>query len=234
MALCQGSLSGKGRLNLMKNLLYSALNECGLKVQRAAEIGVFSFSSSVLKELINDGVKCDLYEAIPEFCNRIAADIAPYHSAKLFRFALSNFNGQLELCMAGPSTFNAKQTTAPAINHDGLIKSTVEHVKVECRDFREVDPGNYDLVSIDTEGSEFEILSRMTSRPTILAIETQSRDYINPKLGSITDWCVQHGYRVWLWNDTDTIFFRGTPPKVSLTRTIKAGWHNLRYFAGRL
>lgn len=218
----------------MSELLNSALKKSGIVIRKAAEIGVFSFETSVLRELIILGTRCDLYEAIPEFCEAIDEAIRPYPAATLCRTAVSNRNGELELCMAGPSTFSASQAMSPAINHDGLNKSDAVHLTVECRDFKELDPGDYDLVSIDTEGSEYEVLSRMQSRPLVLAIETQSRDYVNPKLGSIADWLVENGYKVWLWDDTDTIFFKGPPPRVSVVQVLKAWWHNQRYFAGRL
>jgi hypothetical protein len=140
------------------------------------------------------------------------------------------------LCMAGPSTFSASLDSTPAINHDGFRKDAagVKMIDVECRDFADLDPGDYDLVTIDIEGGEFPVLARMKSRPRVLAIETQSRDYVNPQLGAITDWLVREGYKVWFQNDTDTVFIRGERPKLGLVKDIKAWWHSQRYFAGRI
>lgn len=140
----------------------------------------------------------------------------------------------MTLCMAGPSTFNAQLTSTPAIDHDKYDKSKSGMITVPCADFAECDPGDYDLVTMDIEGGEYAVLERMVSRPQVISLETQCRDYCNPYLGEITDWMEQNGYRVWAWNDTDTIFYKGTPPRLPLAETIKARWHNLRYYAGRL
>lgn len=136
--------------------------------------------------------------------------------------------------MAGPSTFNASQSVSPAINHDGFTRQDASIITVECADFADVDHGDYDLVSIDVEGGEYPILSRMRSRPKVVAIETQSRDYCNPHLGAITDWMVENGYAVWIWNNTDTVFFKGEPPFLGVKEDLKAKWHSFRYYAGRL
>lgn len=218
----------------MGNKLFSAVQAANLNIQKAAEIGVLTFESSAIKDFIVNGIKCDLYEAIPEFCDDISKKVSPYSNTVLHRTAVSDYQGSMKLCMAGPSTFNAAQRASPAINHDGFDKTTAKTVSVPCADFEQIDPGNYDLISIDVEGGEFAILSRMKSRPLVIALETQSRDYCNPKLGSITDWMVENGYSVWIWNDTDTIFFKGIPPQVGVSERLKAKWHSFRYFASRI
>lgn len=218
----------------MSDGLYAAILKSQIKIRKAAEIGVFSFETSALRTFIEKGQTCDLYEAVPEYCDEIKSKVKEFKNTTLNCYAVSNFEGVLTLCMAGPSTFSAAQNQAPAINHDGLDKHSLATVTVNCRNFATVDPGDYDLVSIDTEGSEFDVLSVMVSRPRVIAIETQSRDYVNPKLGAITDWMVANNYKVWLWNDTDTVFIRGEVPRLRFFERLMARWHNFRYFAGRL
>lgn len=218
----------------MSNKLFQAVQQARLPIRHAAEIGVLSFETSALRDFIVSGVRCDLYEAVPEFCARIASDVGAYPATTLHEFAVSDYNGTMDLCMAGPSTFNAALNATPAINHDGYDKTRGATITVKCVDFRDVDPGDYDLVTIDVEGGEHSVLHRMQSRPLVIALETQSRDYCNPKLGAITDWMVENGYRVWIWNDTDTIFFKGRPPALGLIETVKARWHRFRYFASRI
>jgi len=218
----------------MSDALYRAILDSKINIHKAAEIGVFSFETSVLKPFIEKGKICHLFEAVPEYCDEIKSNIKEFKNTTLNCYAVSNFEGVITLCMAGPSTFSASQSEAPAINHDGLDRQSLRTVTVSCRNFASVDPGDYDLVSIDTEGSEFDVLSVMVSRPRLISIETQSRDYVNPKLGAITDWMVANNYKVWLWNDTDTVFVRGEIPRVTLFERLKARWHSFRYFAGRL
>lgn len=216
---------------LTKNIIKAKFN-----IESAAEVGVFRYSDSSIRFFCELGCKCDFYEAVPDLCDVIATDIEKFSRARLIRGAVSDYNGTMVLCMAGPSTFSASLESTPAINHDGFRKDGegVKKLVVECRDFADFDPGDYDLVTMDIEGGEFPVLSRMRSRPRVLAIETQSRDYVNPQLGAITDWLVREGYKVWFRNDTDTVFVRGERPNLGLARDIKAWWHNQRYFAGRL
>lgn len=218
----------------MNDKLYWAVNKAGLEINKAAEVGVLSFEVSAIKAFIQHGVQCDLYEAVPDFCRDIAVSIAPYKNATLHEVAVSDYDGEMELCMAGPSTFNAAQNVSPAINHDGYDKSKAQVIRVKCVDFAGVDPGDYDLLTIDVEGGEYSVLSRMKSRPKVIALETQSRDYCNPRLGSITDWMLENGYSVWVWNNTDTIFFKGKPTSLGLKEDLRAKWHNFRYYASRL
>jgi FkbM family methyltransferase len=216
------------------SVLYSAVMKAGIEISKAAEIGVLSFEASNIKDFIEDGIVCDLYEAVPEFCSNIEANLSEYSNTKLNCYALSDFDGEIELCMAGPSTFNAAQVSSPAINHDGVKKEASEKIKVPCRNFGSIDPGDYDLVSIDIEGAEWSVIRNMKSRPAVLSIETQSRDYVNPELDKITGWLQENGYKVWVWDDTDTIFFRGSPPFVSLVNSVKSRIHNLQYFGMKL
>lgn len=218
----------------MNDKLYWAIKKSGVAIAKAAEVGVWSFDTSMLRAFVADGVRCDLYEAVPEFCDQIAKDIAPYKNAVLHRVAVSNYSGTMELCMAGASTFNAGQHVSPAINHDGYNKAGARMVTVRCVDFAESDPCDYELVTIDVEGGEYSILSRMCSRPKVIVLETQSRDYCNPRLGAITDWMVENGYAVWFWNNTDTVFFKGKPPFLGMKEYLKAKWHSYRYYAARI
>ncbi len=218
----------------MNDKLFCAVDKAGLKIEKAAEVGVLSFDVSAVRGFVHQGTQCDLYEAIPAFCEKITKDIAAYNNVTLHEVAVSDYSGTMDLCMAGPSTFNATLDSTPAINHDGYNKKNAEIISVKCVDFSEVDPGDYDLISIDVEGGEYSILSRMTSRPKVIALETQSRDYCNPKLGAITDWMVENGYVVWMWNNTDTVFYKGSPPLLGLKEQLKAKWHSFRYYASRI
>lgn len=215
---------------------YALLMRHRIKTQKVAEVGVLSYAASNLRGFVRAGVECHLFEAVPEFCAQISSATQHLGNVYLHPFAVSDFNGEMELCMAGASTFQSSLSVSPAINHDGFKKSAPSNalIKVPCRDFADVDPGDLDFLSIDIEGGEFSVLSRMVSRPTVLCIETQSRDYVNPRLGAITDWMVVEGYSVWFQNDTDTVFVKGQRPSLGALRELRTRFHCLRYFAGRI
>lgn len=215
---------------------FDFLRKQKVKVEKAAEVGVLSYEVSQLRGFSRAGVECHLFEAVPEFSARISDAVRDMNNVHLHSFAVSDFNGEMELCMAGASTFQSSLSVSPAINHDGFEKTapSTTLIKVPCRDFADVDPGDFDFLSIDIEGGEFSVLNRMVSRPMVLCLETQSRDYVNPRLGSITDWMLSEGYSVWFRNDTDTVFVKGRRPSLGFFEDLKAHLHSLRYFAGRI
>jgi FkbM family methyltransferase len=214
--------------------LYKYINNSGIQITKAAEVGVLSIETSTLKAFLDGGVICDFYEAVPEFCAQIERSLIGKSNARLFCHAVSDFDGSMDLCMAGPSTFAANQQVSPALNHDGYVKDEKKIISVKVVDFLEVDPGDYDLVTIDVEGGEYSVLRRMKSRPLVISIETQSRDYVNPHIGAITDWMVENDYKIWFQNDTDTVFYKGFESRLGLVERIKTRWHCRKYFSGRL
>jgi len=214
--------------------IFELISKAGMTISKAAEIGVYNFETSAIKPLIEHGIKCDLYEAIPTYCEEIEKAIASFQHTKLVNCAVADYNGEMTLYLAGPSTFNATQRESPAINHDKLDVTKATPIIVQCRDFQDLDIGDYDYVSVDVEGGEFNILKRMTSRPAVINLETQSRDYVNPRLGSITDWMVENDYKIWFRNDTDTLFIKSPRKSAGFLLDINARRHNLKYFAGRL
>jgi FkbM family methyltransferase len=207
--------------------LAAAAAAAGVTIRRAAEIGVFKYEVSVIKELADSGVPSDFYEPVPKFCDEIERELKGLANARLHRFALSDSNGSLDLYLAGDvgaSTYAANLSASPALLNDNFKPNDRVKVTVECRDFREVDPGDYDLVSLDVEGAEWPIVRRMKSRPSILSIETHFRKYKNPHLAEILAWCTENGYGIWYLTRSDTIFFKGKPPEMPLVPRLRIAW----------
>jgi FkbM family methyltransferase len=217
--------------------LLDATRLAGIAVRRAAEIGVFSYGDSAIRGFCEAGVACDLYEAVPRFCDHIEIDIREKQNVRLFRFAVSNRNGTLDLYLAGlvgGSTFAAGQVTSPALVIDRFVPDDARRLTVPVRDFSEVDDGGYDVVSIDIEGGEWLVLQRMQSRPAVLAVETHFRAYVNPHLPEIIEWCRTNGYRVWYLTKSDTVFFRGDPPGLPGATRPKLRWRRWWMYRGRI
>lgn len=206
---------------------YEAANFANLAIRKVAEIGVFRYQCSVVREFIEAGLECHLYEPVPTFCDKIEEELGRYPLSKLFRFALSDTDKEIELYLAGDvgaSTFSAELTVSPAILNDHFKPSKELTLTVQCRDFSKVDPGDYDLVSIDVEGAEWPIIKNMKSRPVFLAIETHFRNYRNPNLAQIYHWAITEGYHLWYVDESDSIFIRGELPKRPFFERLANKW----------
>lgn len=208
---------------------FSLAKKKHIKIEMACEIGVHSLKYSLLKEFIYNEIECHLFEAMPDFCRDIKKSIAPYKNTHLFPFAVGKFDGTVDLCVAGPSTFQLHQETSPALVNDGLDKGKCEKVNVVVKDFYDLDRGCYDLVCIDVEGGEFPILSRMRSRPKMLFIETHGRNYRNPFLLEILDWTKRNGYIFFGADKSDSIFLREDAIRSTFFDIFKANLYRLRY-----
>jgi FkbM family methyltransferase len=216
-----------------KKSFYEAAKSANLSICKVAEIGVFRYECSVVREFIEAGIECHLYEPVPTFCETIEVALGRYPMSKLFRFALSDTDKELELYLAGDvgaSTFSADISASPAILNDDFKPSRESALTVECRDFAKVDPGDYDLVSIDVEGAEWPIIKSMKSRPVLLAIETHFRNYRNPNLAQIHHWAMTEGYNLWYVDESDSIFIRGEPPKKSFFDRLANNWKTRKVY----
>lgn len=109
----------------MSNKLFEVINSAGVEIKKAAEVGVLSVETSMLREAMQQGIPCDLFEAIPEFCDDIKLKISEFKQVVLHEVAVADYNGEMELCLAGASTFNAVLEHSPAICHDKLQKNAV-------------------------------------------------------------------------------------------------------------
>lgn len=93
IAIIALTLHCTGATNMSDSKLFSLVKRAGLNIKKAAEIGVLSFSTSNVRSLIEQGVRVDLYEAVPEFCEAIRTDIAGFDNVNLYCFAVSNYKG---------------------------------------------------------------------------------------------------------------------------------------------
>lgn len=106
------------------------------------------------------------------------------------------------------STFVSTLPYSPAqINDDYQIRKE-DTFAVECRTFDELDDGTIDLLSVDTEGSEWYVVQNLVSRPVVVSVETHGKSYLNPYYGEISGWMAAHGYERWWLNKTDTVYCR--------------------------
>jgi hypothetical protein len=93
------------------------------------------------------------------------------------------------------------------INDDYQIRKE-DTFTVECRTFDELDDGTIDLLSVDTEGSEWYVVKKLVSRPVVISVETHGKSYLNPYYGEIRCWMAANGYERWWLNKTDTVYYK--------------------------
>lgn len=91
-----------------------------------------------------------------------------------------------------------------------------------------LDDGNIDLISIDTEGSEWYVIKYLKSRPDVISIETHGAVYVNPKIDEIESWMAANGYVVYFKDKSDSVYVRPDKIRVSILDQLALAWKNVR------
>jgi len=187
------------------NLLYLNLTSKGYHPSHVAEVGVWHPNTSNIYQYIIDGVKATLVEPDPHSIDLIKKKFNA-GNIKLHEVAICDFNGEVELCMRESSTFVSNLKSSPALVNDGCNASESEKFIAKCVVFNEVDDGTIDLLSVDTEGSEWFVIKNMVSRPGVISIETHGGMYKNPYLCELQEWMDTNGYKLWYKDKSDSVY----------------------------
>ncbi|MBI5266362.1 MAG: FkbM family methyltransferase, partial [candidate division Zixibacteria bacterium] len=114
---------------------------------------------------------------------------------------------------------------SPALANDDYQPNDALAFEVEARRFSEVDDGSFDLLSIDTEGCEWYVLSHLVSRPLVISVETGWKRYVNPFLREIKQWLDRERYQLWYRDGSDSVFLRRDVPIGRVRRWCdRMGW----------
>jgi len=215
-------------------MLYKMIKKSNIKYKHVVEIGVYKPNTANTLGFIKEGTFCTLFEADPDIATEIKDQFSKKYNVKVHSCALTSSEGSMKLYKAGSSSFLETVDYSPAIMHDGYQKNDSDTIKVNTKRFSTFDKGDIDILSIDIEGGEWDVINDMISRPKVICIETQSRDYINPNIEKITSWLEDNNYEIWFVDDTDTIFVKSGLVKYSLMLKIKRVVHSKKFFNGRL
>ncbi len=202
--------------NKPKKQIYRKTKSIGMDISQVCEVGVYLPETSNIIDYINEGVTTMLVEPEPKSIAAIEAYFKEHSNITLYPFAIYNRSGKLTLARAEASTFAAELPSSPALVNDHYQLNSTKNIEVDCKLFSSIDPGNIDLLSIDTEGSEWHVLSTMSSRPRILSIETHGKYYINPYISEINNWLSENNYHIWFKDQSDTVYFHKDSIKLSL------------------
>jgi FkbM family methyltransferase len=210
------------------------IQKTNIKYQHVVEVGVYKPETANTLGFIKEGIFCTLFEANPNIAKEINNKFYDKYNIEVHSVALSSYKGVIKLYDAGPSSFCETIDHSPAVMHDGKLKDELNYIEVQSEVFSTFDKGDIDILSIDIEGGEWDVINNMVSRPKVICIETQSRDYINPKIKELTWWLDKNNYQIWFVDDTDTIFVKKGLVKYNLILKIKRIMHSKKYFNGKL
>jgi FkbM family methyltransferase len=187
-------------------LLYRKVSSKTIPIQKVCEVGVYLPETSNIIDFIKEGKETILVEPEPNSIQAIKSYFQDYSNVTLIPVAIYKHNGTLTLAKAEASTFVSDLPMSPALINDQYQINATKNIDVECKVFSDIDEGDIDLLSIDTEGSEWYVLLTMVSRPKIISIETHGKFYVNPFLKDIKNWMKENDYQVWFKDNSDTVF----------------------------
>jgi FkbM family methyltransferase len=189
--------------------LYKKCSAKKIALRHICEVGVFMPEmSNILDFIVKDRLRTTLVEPDPKSIAAIREYFRDFANVKLLPYAVYDHHGVLELVQRNASTFVSTLPYSPAqINDDYQIRKE-DTFTVECRTFDELDDGTIDLLSVDTEGSEWYVVKGLVSRPSVISVETHGKSYLNPYYGEIGSWMAANGYERWWLNKTDTVYYK--------------------------
>src|ERR1700744_6040554 len=202
--------------------LYKKFLSKKIRVDHVCEVGVWlPEMSNILDFIVRDRVRTTLVEPDPKSIAAIRNYFRDYNNVELLPYAAYDRHGQLELVQRNASTFVSTLPYSPAqVNDDYHIRQE-DTFTVECRRFDELDDGSIDLLSVDTEGSEWYVVRKLVSRPTVISVETHGKSYLNPFHSEIEEWMNAQGYAKWYMDKTDIVYFKKDAFSITLAERLR-------------
>jgi FkbM family methyltransferase len=164
--------------------------------------------SNILDFIIKDKVRTTLVEPDPKSIAAIRTYFRDYPNVGLLPYAAFDHHGTLDLVQRNASTFVSTLPYSPALVNDNYHIRQEDRFTVECRRFDELDDSSIDLLSVDTEGSEWYVIQYLKSRPRVISVEMHGKSYLNPFYTEIADWMTREGYEKWYMDKTDIVFYK--------------------------
>jgi len=214
--------------------IYQAVKSKNIQIKHVCEVGVYLPETSNVIDFIKDNVKTTLVEADPVIIEKIKNYFADRKNIELVPVAVWDTNGTLQFSKAQSSTFATEIGNSPAVVNDKFKVEEHETFEVPCKVFSEIDAGDIDLLSVDTEGCEWYVIKHLKSKPKVISIETHGKFYVNPFIKEIEAWTNTNGYVVWYKDGSDTVFVQNSIYTPSFLDKLSLWWRNFRLAARRL
>ena len=204
------------------------LERKGYRPEHVAEVGVWMPEMSNVFDYIEAGIRTTLVEPDTASIGRIKDRFGSYENVTLHEVAAYEFDGELELSQREASTFVSELEASPAIVNDGYELRDADKFTVRCTTFDTIDDGSIDLLSVDTEGSEWYVIKYLKSRPAVISVETHGALYTNPHLADIRAWMAANGYALYFKDKSDSVYVRPERVAVSPVDRLKLAWTDFR------
>lgn len=213
--------------------IYKKLSKKGFYPTHVAEVGVYYPETSNIYNYIMQNIRCTLVEPDPDSVKRIKEHFSNKKNVTLYPIAIYDFDGKIKLYQRSASTYVSELKNSPAIVNDGYNPNPKDCFTVEAKTFNKIDDGTIDLLSIDTEGSEWFVIKHMVSRPSVISLETHGAIYINPYINEITEWMHTNNYALLYKNKSDSVFIKKDSLLISFLDKIKLIIMNI-YLSARM
>lgn len=178
-------------------------------IRHVCEVGCFLPHTIQSNQFLGTRVKTTLIEPNPKAFEQLKESFGHYENVSLLNIAITDQGGQVKMYnrwdRADASCF-VDSDCSPAIVNDKYTKNEKDSFMVDSASFDEVDDGNIDILSVDTEGHEWFVIKNMKSRPKYIVLETHGEEYINPYMKNITMWMDQNGYNTLRKDGSDTLY----------------------------
>ena len=202
------------------NKLYNKIKQKGITIGHVCEVGVYLPDTSNILEFINDDIRTTLVEPDDRSIRQINEKFRLRTNITLYPVAIYDYYGQLDLVQRDASSYVSTIENSPAVINDNYIPVDSDKISVSCTTMDKVDDGTIELLSVDTEGSEWYALKNLKSRPKIISVETHGRAYKNPFFSEIMEWMKKNNYITWYKGKTDTVFIIKGLFKISVTEKV--------------
>jgi len=147
--------------------------------------------------------KCLLIEPDPKMARQARVR---YPWARVREVAVGSKEGRANLRRLNGSSYIKGIAWAPAFDSCPDAARKAGKVAVAVVPFSSLDDGRIDLINIDCEGSEWQVLQGMHSRPVIIQIEMHAK---NPDCEKMEQWFQENHYTVTSrWGIANRIYFK--------------------------
>ncbi len=160
--------------------------------QHAVEVGVWLPAFCHVSKFIDAGVRVQLVEPQPEVAKELDKKWGHLDNVTIHRVAVAAEAGEVTMFRPHPLPTAHLQGSDPPSKHEG--RDGVHRITVPAITFDTIDDGTIDVLSCDTEGSDWHVISKLKSRPTVIAVEMHHSRWRNKHHDEIIRWMEDNSY----------------------------------------